>query len=262
MARRIGERSRIRERARQEVLIVRLAARYDRAMRQEIGQTMRKAASLLASQGESAASEVMPQHRRDVERIWTAGAVAGTELLARRSLDAAHDTEKLLHPWAWYRKDDSDDWRRVQERVAAYIAKWGAQKVTDITSTTEQQIRDILIRARDDGLGIDAAARALREQTSITAALRAHVIARTETHAAANYGAMAGAIESGVIMRREWIAVQDDRSREAHAEADGQTVAMDEPFDVGGEALMYPGDPAGSPENVIMCRCAVGMVVA
>jgi len=29
---------------------------------------------------------------------------------------------------------------------------------------------------------------------------------------------------------------------------------------VGGERLMYPGDPSGSAENVINCRCAVGHI--
>jgi hypothetical protein len=33
------------------------------------------------------------------------------------------------------------------------------------------------------------------------------------------------------------------------------------PFDIGGEALMYPGDPAGSAGQVINCRCAMGWVV-
>jgi hypothetical protein len=33
---------------------------------------------------------------------------------------------------------------------------------------------------------------------------------------------------------------------------------IDKPFDVGGEQLMYPGDPdGGSPGNTINCRCTV-----
>ncbi len=51
--------------------------------------------------------------------------------------------------------------------------------------------------------------------------------------------------------------MHDSKTREDHAEADGQEVGMDEPFDVGGEQLMYPGDPAGSAGNVINCRCTV-----
>jgi hypothetical protein len=37
-------------------------------------------------------------------------------------------------------------------------------------------------------------------------------------------------------------------------------VGVDETFSVGGEDLEYPGDPNGSPENVIQCRCTVAPV--
>jgi hypothetical protein len=30
---------------------------------------------------------------------------------------------------------------------------------------------------------------------------------------------------------------------------------------VGGEELDYPGDPAGSPENIIQCRCSQTAIV-
>jgi hypothetical protein len=52
-----------------------------------------------------------------------------------------------------------------------------------------------------------------------------------------------------------WNAVGDDRTREEHADADGQEVALNEAFIVGGEPLMYPGDPSGSDWNTINCRC-------
>ena len=43
--------------------------------------------------------------------------------------------------------------------------------------------------------------------------------------------------------------------------ADGQEVGIDEAFDVGGEALMYPADPAGSPGNIIRCRCTSSPII-
>ncbi|BDT39519.1 phage minor head protein [Streptomyces yaizuensis] len=61
---------------------------------------------------------------------------------------------------------------------------------------------------------------------------------------------------------KKWVAVLDDRTRDAHREADGQEVALDEPFTVGGERLRYPGDPNGSAGNVINCRCSVKVVPA
>jgi uncharacterized protein with gpF-like domain len=53
----------------------------------------------------------------------------------------------------------------------------------------------------------------------------------------------------------------DERTRDEaganHVAADGQIVGMNEPFTVSGEKLMFPGDPAGSAKNTIMCRCQV-----
>ena len=61
-------------------------------------------------------------------------------------------------------------------------------------------------------------------------------------------------------MKREWVAAQGERTREDHSAANGQIVSMNQPFIVGGEELMYPGDPNGSAENVINCRCIVAYV--
>lgn len=52
-----------------------------------------------------------------------------------------------------------------------------------------------------------------------------------------------------------WNAVGDDRTRTDHQDADGQEVGLGEAFTVGGEDLMFPGDPAGSDENTMNCRC-------
>lgn len=52
----------------------------------------------------------------------------------------------------------------------------------------------------------------------------------------------------------------DNRTREDHAAADGQRVPVGTAFDVGGEPLMFPGDPAGSAAQTINCRCTTLLV--
>lgn len=85
-------------------------------------------------------------------------------------------------------------------------------------------------------------------------------IARTETTRIENLGRL-NAYEvgekMGYTMAKVWVAVGDNRTRLAHKEADGQTVPINEPFIVHNEKLMYPGDPNGSAENVINCRCSM-----
>jgi hypothetical protein len=88
---------------------------------------------------------------------------------------------------------------------------------------------------------------------------RAVTVARTETIGALNAGrsdAFSAVSESlGGGFEQQWLATMDGRVRWEHAQADGQRVGVDEPFDVGGEALMFPGDPAGSAEMTANCRC-------
>ena len=85
--------------------------------------------------------------------------------------------------------------------------------------------------------------------------------ARTSVTSAENKGRMdmmEEAEEKGVHVQKKWIATNDDRTRESHAELDGQTVDQDEEFDNG---LQYPGDPNGDPEEVYNCRCTLGYKV-
>ena len=82
--------------------------------------------------------------------------------------------------------------------------------------------------------------------------------ARTAVTNAQNAGRMdsyVAATKIGIEMEREWVSALDARTRPEHAEADGQVVGVDEPFIVGGEKLMFPGDRSGSGWNIYNCRC-------
>ena len=82
--------------------------------------------------------------------------------------------------------------------------------------------------------------------------------ARTAVTNAQNAGRMdsyVAATKMGIEMEREWVSALDARTRPEHADADGQVVGVDEPFIVGGEKLMFPGDRSGSGWNIYNCRC-------
>jgi SPP1 gp7 family putative phage head morphogenesis protein len=137
-----------------------------------------------------------------------------------------------------------------------YIRIFGVKKVTQVARTTINQLKQLITRGVEEGLSERDIGRSIREKAPIISASRAQTIARTETHAAANYAAEEAFLSTGIEARREWVTAVDERTRESHVEADGQIVALHEPFIVDGEELMYPGDPSGSAENVINCRCA------
>lgn len=97
---------------------------------------------------------------------------------------------------------------------------------------------------------------------------RGEVISRTESINALRAGqheAIQQAIDSAEIdtgsTYKIWDSESGPRTRDAHLAANGQRVPVDQPFIVGGEALMYPGDPAGSAANTIQCRCRSRTVI-
>ncbi len=89
--------------------------------------------------------------------------------------------------------------------------------------------------------------------------------ARTAYTGAQNAGrleAMRQADGLGIKTKKQWRCTLDNKTRETHAEMDGQTVEWEEPFLTPLGPLMYPGDPSGEPANVYNCRCKVEKVFA
>lgn len=91
---------------------------------------------------------------------------------------------------------------------------------------------------------------------------RTDVIARTESMHASNAGSYQLFKDYGA-QKKEWLATADERTRDAHRSANGQVRPMDQPFDVGGYHLTYPGDSSlGAPvSQIAQCRCTVLPVV-
>lgn len=91
-------------------------------------------------------------------------------------------------------------------------------------------------------------------------------IARTETTYAQNSARQSvgeHGKELGFNMLKQWVATSDGRTRDEHSDADGQIVPVDEPFEVGGEELMFPGDfsMGASAWNTVNCRCTVVYII-
>ena len=67
--------------------------------------------------------------------------------------------------------------------------------------------------------------------------------------------------EDGIVMKREWIATNDSRTRHWHAELDGVEVDIDEPWENEFGKIMFPGDPSADPANTYNCRCSMRSIV-
>lgn len=94
-----------------------------------------------------------------------------------------------------------------------------------------------------------------------TAAIRN---ARTMVTGAENKGRQDSykrAEKDGIVMKREWIATNDSRTRHWHAELDGVEVDIDEPWENEYGEIMFPGDPSADPANTYNCRCSMRSIV-
>ena len=140
-------------------------------------------------------------------------------------------------------------WIRAQESKQSKL----------VNQTTADEISQILADARANGASIPDMVKATKGYFD-NIAYRAERVARTNVIAANNAAAQDVYTENGV-KQHEWLSTNDSRVRDDHAEADGQVVGVDEPFNVGGESLMYPGDPAGSADETINCRCTILPVI-
>ncbi len=93
---------------------------------------------------------------------------------------------------------------------------------------------------------------------------RARVIAVTETTRAYGAGTTAAGLEqsrvTGRSLQKRWRAEHDDRVRATHRAVDGVTLPLYQPFLVGEDMLMFPGDPMGSADEVVNCRCDLVIV--
>lgn len=89
-------------------------------------------------------------------------------------------------------------------------------------------------------------------------------IAATEAVSGAGAGTVEAAQDTDPEATKVWVMhhPDDGRIRPAHRDANGQAVPVGAPFVVDTEVIQYPGDPAGSPENTINCRCEVRIIPA
>lgn len=141
---------------------------------------------------------------------------------------------------------------------ADWIQKTTAKKVTYVSDTTKEAIRSTIRKGIDEGRSIYDIMIQLKNAHAFSKA-RGFTIARTEVISASN-----AAVHFGVKRRynvkgmtKRWLATGDRRTRPTHQKANGQEQKFDEPFQVGGSQLMFPGDGSlgAAAKEIIQCRC-------
>ena len=179
-------------------------------------------------------------------------AVRGLYPDIRRDVDATlgqlyEETIKIFSDRAIANRRSAKAIASFEDLLTAYIRTQGAERVRDISLTTQRLLQRVV--EDNSTAGTAAIARAIRErfQPQFSRA-RASTIARTEIHNASAYATHEQQRSFGVPdMRKQWIANMDGRTRASHAAVSGTQVDMDEDFTVGGRKMSYPSDPRGGP---------------
>ena len=154
----------------------------------------------------------------------------------------------------FFSKDFDDDF---ENQLAEFIALNTGVWVADIDETTRKRLAKVIDNSYNEGLSVEATGVALRNTVIGMGVYRANLISRTEVHRVAGFANEAVAENMNIDGTvKEWVAIQDARTRLSHSIAAGQRVPLESDFVVGGERLKYPGDPKGSAGNTINCRCA------
>ena len=122
-----------------------------------------------------------------------------------------------------------------------------------------KKINAELLQAIESGDSIGKMSERLMRVTDMnkSAAIRN---ARTMTTAFENLGRLDGMKkmqENGTKLQKEWLATLDDKTRDSHAELNGQKADINEPFHSSLGDIMYPGDPSAEPSNFYNCRCTL-----
>ncbi len=141
----------------------------------------------------------------------------------------------------------------VNERALGAIRRDAVRRARGIDARTVGQLRTAIHAGVGLGEGIEPLRQRVRTIFTRASNARAEAIARTETVRAANMSNQT-IMKEADIEERQWLSVQDDRTRDSHAALDGMIVGIDRPFYIDGDSAMFPGDFA-SAENSINCRC-------
>ena len=91
--------------------------------------------------------------------------------------------------------------------------------------------------------------------TEVHWAMNNAITALTGAQNAGTLQQMRNAQAIGIEVQKRWNSTLDYRTREMHRLLDQETADLDEPFEVEGYEIQYPGDPNAAPEMVYHCRC-------
>jgi SPP1 gp7 family putative phage head morphogenesis protein len=172
---------------------------------------------------------------------------------------AAYELEKQIGGVISFNLYNEKSVARLLKKNPKMLPEWKINERKDY-AWNRQKVENAVTQGIIQGKRIDEITDDLTESLRTTNENRMRLFARTGMTGAQNAGRLAqmeDAEEEGIKVKKQWVATLDSRTRDTHQELDGQTVDIDQPFEVDGMEIMYPGDPNAEPELVYNCRCSM-----
>lgn len=168
----------------------------------------------------------------------------------------------------------------IDESLRSFNQLRSAQSADLITNTIQadlnRNVEDVVVDGALNGETLTRKQQAIKAKQRFIAnsVSRANTIAITETQAAAENAkltesnvVLGSVVVAGVSLlvtsEKQWNTILDNRTRPQHASADNQVVGFMQPYSVGGQRLMRPGDTSlgASAWNVVNCRCSSSTII-
>jgi hypothetical protein len=238
--------------------------RIQAATVREVLRTLRDARARVTAQIAEAGSlerrERLEQLRAEIDRVMAGFArEAGATMAAGATTAWRAGIELTTAPLAAAGADSiaTTITPRINPRVLTAMRSFLTDRIADVSRKSVDRVNRVLGRVLVGELATSDAITEVQRILGGAARQRAATITYTELGRAYAIAAQAAMEQTSrrIPMRKRWLRSGKLHPRPEHVRAHNQIVHVDEPFDVGGEKLMHPRDPAGSPENTINCGC-------
>jgi HK97 family phage portal protein len=143
-----------------------------------------------------------------------------------------------------------------EPRVVRFLRARAQRFAKRVNETTWNDLKQSLSAGIDAGENISDLEKRVESVMGNRIRSSGETIARTEVIGAANGGTLEAWKQSEVVEEKVWLAALDDRTRDSHVDAHGQTVKLEDNFEVGDGSGPAPGQ-IGIAEEDINCRCSM-----
>jgi HK97 family phage portal protein len=222
------------------------------------GKVLAKLSAMDLSKGAASGGASVPASHRGIVDLLFNPAEFGNQLVAQLT-NPITSTLQLAGDELHKELGIDDPWSLPPQKAKDYL-RGRTQTIQDCGYTVRDQLNTALQDGLDAGEGTDELAGRVKGVFNELADFEARRIAQTETNMAYN-DARHVAMEDAGIGYKAWLSSHGPNVRPAHAAAEQATIdnpiPLDQPFEVGGEQLMYPGDDSlgASAGNIINCQC-------